>query len=277
MTEIQIQGINIRDINAHKYFEKYILQDKNTIDLISTYRTRHKENVAAVENNHNINADIKAIYMEVFQVLSDFVEAQADAYTPRKALSKADKFFMISTWKGEFMYFEERYAKDIKELPLPKTVIRQNTLQYIENQILPQYEDISAAVIRGKMIDDFVKVAELVGIIDFVQALYTEQENEATAEQSTVIENNSPIKWVAKTTHLAYIMKQLAELGYIEAPKRLNREINNREFARQIIKAFDFEGNGDKVTYLAKELGDDNHMSNDNKDMFVIPHVVDLK
>lgn len=95
----------------------------------------------------------------------------------------------------------------------------------------------------------------------------------ATGEYSTTPEAmpDKPLKWVGKTAHLGYYMNALADAGYIDAPKKKNGDTNYNEFARQICKAFEFDGNN--TASLAKNLSPDgNNMEIVNKDKISIPH-----
>ncbi len=87
--------------------------------------------------------------------------------------------------------------------------------------------------------------------------------------------SNSPLKWIGKPAQLGHFMYLFSDLGYIDAPKKRNGEINYSEFARLVAKAFQFEGNNEG--YLAKSLNpESNNMENDNKEAIKIPHIKEL-
>lgn len=99
----------------------------------------------------------------------------------------------------------------------------------------------------------------------------------ALGEYGTTLETiqDKPIKWVGKTAHLGYYMNALADAGYIDAPKKKNGDTNYNEFAQQICKAFEFDGNN--TASLAKNLSPDgNNMEIANKDKISIPHIKEI-
>ncbi|WP_418604598.1 hypothetical protein [Hwangdonia sp.] len=72
----------------------------------------------------------------------------------------------------------------------------------------------------------------------------------------------SSLKWIGKPSHLAFIISQLIDEGYIDAPMKNNNEINHTELSRMILKLFSFQKPPSKETirkYL--NVNEDKHVS----------------
>lgn len=89
-----------------------------------------------------------------------------------------------------------------------------------------------------------------------------------TTNSSTenIAENNTAkIKWIGKPSQLGFIIGTLTELGYIEAPRKLNNDINFTEFAKLVKNTFEIvstEGT------LSKYLNLDTEKSRETKSKF---------
>lgn len=58
-------------------------------------------------------------------------------------------------------------------------------------------------------------------------------------EQNTIIsELTSKLNWNSKPAHLGYLLGILADLDYIDAPKRQNGNINYTQFAKEVLQTF---------------------------------------
>jgi hypothetical protein len=65
------------------------------------------------------------------------------------------------------------------------------------------------------------------------------------------LNNKDKIKWIGKPSQLGFIIRQLVDMGYIEAPLRTNGEINYTQFAKNVIETFDVETTTDTlIKYL---------------------------
>jgi hypothetical protein len=91
-------------------------------------------------------------------------------------------------------------------------------------------------------------------------------------------ETTEKIKWVGKPSQLGFIIGKLTELGYIEAPKRINRDINYTQFAKQIKNTFDVdttESTLSKYLNLESEKGQETSRKfNDNG--FNMPSIIEV-
>jgi hypothetical protein len=107
----------------------------------------------------------------------------------------------------------------------------------------------------------------------FIKVLYNKIE-----EIEEEIENSKPaqsqIEWLGKTSHLGYIMGQLAELDYIN-PKRLpNGEINFTQFSKDVLNKFKIKATvGSLSAYLnvTNNKAQETHRKFE-KENFNIPH-----
>lgn len=82
------------------------------------------------------------------------------------------------------------------------------------------------------------------------------------------------IKWIGKPSQLGFIIRQLVDMGYIEAPLRSTGEINYTQFAKRVITTFDVETKEDT---LIKYLNFDSEKSQStirkfNENGFNLPH-----
>src|SRR5690606_25061918 len=60
------------------------------------------------------------------------------------------------------------------------------------------------------------------------------------------------LKWNGKPTHLAYIISQLVNEGYIDAPLKSDGEINYTELSKQIINSFNFSSKEPSIETLRR-------------------------
>lgn len=162
-----------------------------------------------------------------------------------------------------------QYKLDVYSLP--NKLILEDELNGLEDE-LANVEDLIDDMMSGGYSVPVDEVSYCLALISFAQYLNEEIKKE---NETVILESEKPIKWTGKAAHLGYIMGQLADLGYIDAPKKKSGDINYNEFARQITKVFDFEGNN--IATLAKMLSEDgNTMETHNRDKIQIPHIKDI-
>jgi hypothetical protein len=99
--------------------------------------------------------------------------------------------------------------------------------------------------------------------INFLNSKKMKTTNSST---ENIAENNTAkIKWIGKPSQLGFIIGTLTELGYIEAPRKLNNDINFTEFAKLVKNTFEIvstEGT------LSKYLNLDTEKSRETKSKF---------
>jgi hypothetical protein len=111
---------------------------------------------------------------------------------------------------------------------------------------------------------------------DELIAFFESRKNKMAANSGLIPnKSNETIKWIGKPSQLGFIIGKLAELGYIDAPKRINRDINYTQFAKQVKNTFDVETTEStlsKYLNLESEKGSETvRKFNDNG--FDIPHI----
>lgn len=88
------------------------------------------------------------------------------------------------------------------------------------------------------------------------------------------VPSGKKLKWTGKPAQLGHIVYMLADLGYIEPPKKPNGDPNFNEFARILLDCFEISttfGN------MAKEVNPEkNTLELKNKDKFAIPHIKEI-
>lgn len=60
-------------------------------------------------------------------------------------------------------------------------------------------------------------------------------------ENIEINNNTETLNWCGKPSHLAFIISQLIDEGYIQAPVKKDNEINHSEISRIILKIFSFQ------------------------------------
>jgi hypothetical protein len=107
----------------------------------------------------------------------------------------------------------------------------------------------------------------------FIKVLYNK-----IAEIEEEIENSKPaqsqIEWLGNTSHLGYIMGQLAQLGYINPKELSNGEINFTQFSKDLLNKFKLDTT---VGSLSAYLNINNKKAQEThrkfeKENFNIPH-----
>ncbi len=86
--------------------------------------------------------------------------------------------------------------------------------------------------------------------------------------------NESKLKWNGKASHLGFLIGQLAELDYINTPKRTNGNINYTHFAKEVLTTFHAkttESTLTKYLNIATEKAQETQR-NFQKANFNIPH-----
>lgn len=84
------------------------------------------------------------------------------------------------------------------------------------------------------------------------------------------------LKWVGKPSQLGFIISELVQKGYIEAPIKTNGEINYNELSRTIKDTVNIDST---ALTLAKALNPDSEsgqISATNKAKFTIPHIKEI-
>ena len=150
---------------------------------------------------------------------------------------------------------------DLKENPTPEYELDHFTLFEI------YYYNLRLEILSILPMSLFTITSSLVNILN---NKIEEVREEIEAEKSDELK----LKWSGKPSQLGYIIGQLAQLGYIEPPKRDNGEINFTQFSKDILRIFKTETTqGTLSAYLNinNEKSQETHR-NFEKAKFNIPH-----
>jgi hypothetical protein len=106
-------------------------------------------------------------------------------------------------------------------------------------------------IVAVKKLDADLKQRKVL-ITDFVQKINLSEINSEAPQ----------IKWIGKPSHLAFLISQLIDEGYIDAPIKSNNEINYTKLSRMILHLFSFQEKP-SIETIRKYLNsnDDKHIS----------------
>jgi len=268
-----METINIQDFDTDKYLNKYLNpKHQGKEAYIQKVTTRHNESVQRIKSDDNLSETQKNQYLKDLKKRFD---ARVDDINNTKYWvppTQEQKDMMLRFIEIEAESQQTFLSSSLELSPLPAQTILENRLcVMLAQEAKERFSSIHADVIAGRVVQRFQLVARYIGFIRFAQKISRELQQMG----DTALENPKPLKWIAKTAHLGHIMNLFAELGYIDAPKKRNGEINYSEFARSIGKAFDFEGSN--IGTLTKMLSPEtNNIEIHNIEKISIPHVKDI-
>lgn len=114
------------------------------------------------------------------------------------------------------------------------------------------------------------------GLVAQKMISFLESKKSAAINNTSVLaETAEKIKWIGKPSQLGFIIGKLAELGYIDAPQRINGETNFTQFAKQVNNTFDVETTEStlsKYLNLESEKGSET-VRKFEENGFDIPHI----
>jgi len=207
--------------------------------------------------------DMFAIADEKLKVASDYTLKNYDCYKP-----KLEKEFYLKYFRKrvlfevdileiedflDYHYSEssnaDMYVKILKQkiVPTIKTIISQAEVDLSGGRAFEQI-DLEDGFIEseGVIFKPEYELRHLLHLTALNSLQYDLEERlNVIKDYVTKIENlksnKNPnlLKWKGKPSHLALIIKELIDYGYIEAPVRNNKDINISELARNILSSFD--------------------------------------
>jgi len=200
---------------------------------------------------------IKALIVNLNLIKNDFyIDDQKSRY-----YSKFDEYFIsVSLTQAYNNFLKENHSFikdgniDISKMPFDDELRLYSTYRFRLVSLLP----FSLFNIGNAFLKDLYELEE---------AIINHKKN----EQST---NDLKIIWDSKPAHLGYIMGMLADLEFINAPKRKNGDINYTQFAKQVFNIFDVkttENTLSKYLNTTTEKAQETER-NFNKASFNIPH-----
>jgi hypothetical protein len=109
-------------------------------------------------------------------------------------------------------------------------------------------------------------------VLDAIQGCYTKRiNNEETIEREQVKEKK--LKWCGKPSHLAFIINELVEKGFIDSPKSKG-DTSYKKLADEVLSAFDVDTTEQN---MQKELNPNKNTVGDfNRMKITIPNISDL-
>lgn len=90
--------------------------------------------------------------------------------------------------------------------------------------------------------------------------------------------DENKLKWIATSSELAFIISELVDKGYIDAPKKQGNDINYYTLADQILNSFSGQNLGKRET-LARNMNPDDEekgMRENSRKEFVIPDYIKI-
>ena len=221
------------------------------------------------------------------------IEAKSELFHELAELPKtSDKLNLVKTYLDSFSFTSTllvRYADIQKEGSRYNLEIKDTVVKHISKKSLFIFEEDISDSDNTETVDEFITqqnekwtklITEFLNKIssinvDFISFL-NDQYKSLESQKFTNTDNEfDKIKWLDKESHLAYIIATLAENDYIETPKKMNGDINYRQFAKQIQQVFNTtmkESSLEKYLNLDSDKAQETH-NVFKKENFYIPHI----
>ncbi|UKM63876.1 hypothetical protein GSB9_00422 [Flavobacteriaceae bacterium GSB9] len=163
------------------------------------------------------------------------------------------------------------YEVNISEFPKfsnPKLI---QDLKVESSLFRPDFRNSTLTELQINFFKYFAK-KEAQNMLDFIEDL---KNNDNTNDTTDHV---SKLKWSGKPSQLGFIISTLAQLGYIEAPRKKDGEINYSQFAKDVLRTFDAETTNntlEKYLNLDSDKGQETFRKFNSKD-FLIPDVKEV-
>lgn len=271
-----IVSVEEDNVDLEKYPDLVIYRGNEYFEKDADYITKHRKYIID---------DIKPIYIESISEVILKLSSLADNNEKLNYLKYTIQLFNIPLrqLKVDFHVHQEdsRYyseSQNVNQLStveeIAERILKEDTEDKVEKFDIPFYElvDLFLENYKHKTLSFLPLSLSSIGN-SFIKVLYNKID-----EIEEVIENSKPaqsqIEWLGKTSHLGYIMGQLAELEYIN-PKRLtNGEINFTQFSKDVLNKFKIKATiGSLAAYLniTNSKAQETHRKFE-KENFNIPH-----
>ena len=271
-----IVSVEEDNVDLEKYPDLVIYRGNEYFEKDADYITKHRKYIID---------DIKPIYIESISEVILKLSSLADNSEKLNYLKYTIQLFNIPLrqLKVDFHVHQEdsRYyseSQNVNQLStveeLAERILKEDTEDKVEKFDIPFYElvDLFLENYKHKTLSFLPLSLSSIGN-SFIKVLYNKID-----EIEEAIENSKPaqsqIEWLGKTSHLGYIMGQLAELEYIN-PKRLtNGEINFTQFSKDVLNKFKIKATiGSLAAYLniTNSKAQETHRKFE-KENFNIPH-----
>jgi hypothetical protein len=248
-----IVSVEEDNVDLEKYPDLVMYRGNEYFEQDSDYITKQRKYIID---------DIKPIYLESISEVILKLSSLADNNEKLNYLKYTVQLFNIPLrqLKVDFHVHQEdsRYyseSQNVNQLStveeIAESILKEGTEEKVEKFDIPFYQlvDLFLENYKQKTLSFLPLSLSAIGN-SFIKILFNKID-----EIEEEIENAKPaqsqIEWLGKTSHLGYIMGQLAELEYI-SPKRLaNGEINFTQFSKDVLNKFKINATiGSLAAYL---------------------------
>lgn len=270
-----IVSIDEDKVNLEKYPDLVVYRGNEYFEQDADYITKHRKYIID---------DIKPIYVESISEVILKLSSLTNNNEKLNYLKYSVQLFNIPLrqLKVDFHVHQQdsRYYSESQNVNQLSTVeeiadsILKENKEEVKKFDIPYYQliDLFLENYKQKTLSFLPLSLSAIGN-SFIKVLYNK-----IAEIEEEIENSKPaqsqIEWLGKTSHLGYIMGQLAQLGYINPKELSNGEINFTQFSKDLLNKFKLDTT---VGSLSAYLNINNNKAQEThrkfeKENFNIPH-----
>ena len=279
------------EIDYEKHFVLVHYQDKKYYEQSHEYIEARQNNI--INNLKELfQKSISDIFLEVSKMkkeeIEKFLNFNIDAVNVKLNIIKNDfnigevesrytsvLYDVADMQKLESFYTKRENSSDDTNIEIKKLTQSINALNKLKNT-KSRSEYFSEFYYQRVKLLTFLPFKLFHIATKFVIELERIKELNVSYENST--NSNEKLKWIGKPSQLGFIIGKLADLGYIDTPKRLNGEINYKQFANLVNNTFEVNSTNDtlsKYLNLESEKGKETVRKFDNYD-FKIPHIKEI-
>ena len=270
-----IVSVDEDNVNLEKYPDLVVYRGNEYFEQDADYITKHRKYIID---------DIKPIYVESISEVILKLSSLTNNNEKLNYLKYSVQLFNIPLrqLKVDFHVHQQdsRYYSESQNVNQLSTVeeiadsILKENKEEVKKFDIPYYQliDLFLENYKQKTLSFLPLSLSAIGN-SFIKVLYNK-----IAEIEEEIENSKPaqsqIEWLGKTSHLGYIMGQLAQLGYINPKELSNGEINFTQFSKDLLNKFKLDTT---VGSLSAYLNINNKKAQEThrkfeKENFNIPH-----
>jgi hypothetical protein len=270
-----IVSVDEDNVNLEKYPDLVVYRGNEYFEQDADYITKHRKYIID---------DIKPIYVESISEVILKLSSLTNNNEKLNYLKYSVQLFNIPLrqLKVDFHVHQQdsRYYSESQNVNQLSTVeeiadsILKENKEEVKKFDIPYYQliDLFLENYKQKTLSFLPLSLSAIGN-SFIKVLYNK-----IAEIEEEIENSKPaqsqIEWLGNTSHLGYIMGQLAQLGYINPKELSNGEINFTQFSKDLLNKFKLDTT---VGSLSAYLNINNKKAQEThrkfeKENFNIPH-----
>jgi len=121
----------------------------------------------------------------------------------------------------------------------------------------------------------YASMLEVKKAIEFIETKSEMSNDNFNQMQVGIMETVPRLKWVGKPSQLGFIISSLVDLGYIEAPLKIDGEINYTQFAKLVKQTFDVNTTENTLSKYLNQDSDKGQepMRKFEQNGFNIPHI----